>query len=131
MIQIYNTLTKQKEEFLPAGSKVRMFVCGPTVYDYVHVGNARTFVIFDVIAKYLRYRGHDLNYIQNITDIDDRIIKRAQETGQNWKELSEKFEKIFLENMKSLKVDSVDKYPRATDHIPEIIKQVKITLFSS
>lgn len=101
-----------------------MFVCGPTVYDYIHLGNARTFVVFDVIAKYLRHRGYDLNYIQNITDIDDRIIERAQETGQNWKELSEKFEKIFLDNMKSLKVDSVDKYPRATDHIPEIIKQV-------
>jgi cysteinyl-tRNA synthetase len=124
-MQIYNSLTKQKDEFLSPGSKVRMFVCGPTVYDYTHIGNARTFVVFDVIAKYLRYRGYNLYYIQNITDIDDKIIKRAQETGQNWKELSQRFEKIFLENMKSLKVDSVDSYPRATDHIPEIIKQVK------
>ena len=126
MIQITNTL-KNGEKNLPEPKEgpLKMFVCGPTVYDYIHIGNARTFVVFDVIAKYLRYRGYDLNYIQNITDIDDRIIKRAQETGQLWKELSEKFEKIFLDNMKSLKVDSVDKYPRATDHIPEIIKQVK------
>jgi len=125
MIQITNTLKTGETKLPKEGSKIRMFVCGPTVYDYIHIGNARTFVVFDVIAKYLRYRGYDVNYIQNITDIDDRIIKRAQETGQSWKELSEKFEKIFLENMKALKVDSVDKYPRATDHIPEIIKQVK------
>ncbi len=125
MIQIANTLKTGETKLPESGAKIRMFVCGPTVYDYIHIGNARTFVVFDVIAKYLRYRGYDLNYIQNITDIDDRIIKRAQETGQLWKELSEKFEKIFLDNIKSLKVDSVDKYPRATDHIPEIIKQVK------
>lgn len=125
MIKITNTLKTGETKLPESGAKIRMFVCGPTVYDYIHIGNARTFVVFDVIAKYLRYRGYDVNYIQNITDIDDRIIKRAQETGQSWKELSEKFEKIFLENMKSLKVDSVDKYPRATDHIPEIIKQVK------
>ncbi len=125
MIQITNTLKTGETKLPELGAKIRMFVCGPTVYDYIHIGNARTFVVFDVIAKYLRYLGYDLNYIQNITDIDDRIIKRAQKTGQNWKELSEKFEKIFLDNMKSLKVDSVDKYPRATDHIPEIIKQVK------
>lgn len=110
---------------MPPDSKVRMFVCGPTVYDYIHIGNARTFVVFDVIAKYLRYRGYDLRYIQNITDIDDKIIKRAQETGRDWKEISQKFEKVFLKNMESLKVNSVDEYPRATDHIPEIIKQVK------
>jgi cysteinyl-tRNA synthetase len=124
-MQVYNSLTKQKEEFLPPGSKVRMFVCGPTVYDYIHIGNARTFVVFDVIAKYLRYRGYDLRYIQNITDIDDKIIKKAQETGQDWKEISKKFERIFLENMKSLKVNSVNEYPRATNHIPQIIKQIK------
>ena len=124
-MQVYNSLTKQKEEFLPPSSKVRMFVCGPTVYDYIHIGNARTFVVFDVIAKYLRYRGYNLHYIQNITDIDDKIIKKAQETSQDWKEVSKKFEGIFLENMKSLKVDSVNEYPRATDHLPQIIKQVK------
>jgi cysteinyl-tRNA synthetase len=124
-MQIYNTLTKQKEEFLPPGSKVRMFVCGPTVYDYIHIGNARTFVVFDVIAKYLRYRGYNLKYIQNITDIDDKIIERARETGQSWKEVAERFEKTFTENMKSLKISAVDEYPRATEHIKEIVRQVK------
>ena len=125
-MKIYNTLTRQKEEFLPReDKKVRMFVCGPTVYDYIHIGNARTFVVFDVIAKYLRYCGYKLKYIQNITDIDDRIINRAKETGVEPKELAQKFEKIFVENMKALKADSVDKYPRATEYIKEIIKQVK------
>ncbi len=128
MIQIVNTLKTGETKLPKESSKIRMFVCGPTVYDYVHIGNARTFVVFDVIAKYLRYRGYDLNYIQNITDIDDRIIKRAEETGQNWKELSEKFEKIFLDNMEALKVTAVDKYPRATDYILEIIKQVRMLI---
>jgi cysteinyl-tRNA synthetase len=125
MIQITNTLKTGETKLPEVGAKIRMFVCGPTVYDYIHIGNARTFVVFDVIAKYLRYRGYKLKYIQNITDIDDRIIARAKETGVEPKELARKFERIFLDNMKELKVDSVDKYPRATDHIPEIIKQVK------
>ncbi len=125
MIQITNTLKTGETKLPEPGDKIRMFVCGPTVYDYIHIGNARTFVVFDVIAKYLRYRGYKLKYIQNITDIDDRIIARAKETGVEPKELARKFERIFLDNMKELKVDSVDKYPRATDYIPEIIKQVK------
>lgn len=125
MIRITNTLKTGETKLPKLGSKIRMFVCGPTVYDYIHIGNARTFVVFDVIAKYLRYRGYDLKYIQNITDVDDKIIGRAQETGQNWKKVAERFEKIFLDDMKSLKVDSVDKYPRATKHIKEIIRQVK------
>jgi cysteinyl-tRNA synthetase len=102
-----------------------MFVCGPTVYDYIHIGNARTFVVFDVIAKYLRYRGYGVNYIQNITDIDDKIIARAQKDDVPAEEIAEKFERIFLKDMKALKVTAVDEYPRATDYIPEIIKQAE------
>jgi cysteinyl-tRNA synthetase len=125
MIQITNTLKTGETKLPEPGSKIRMFACGPTVYDFIHIGNARTFVVFDVIAKYLRYRNYDVNYIQNITDIDDKIMARARKDGMSVKESAEKFEKIFLDNMKSLKVDSVDKYPRATDHIPEIIRQAK------
>ncbi|MDP3954335.1 MAG: cysteine--tRNA ligase [bacterium] len=126
MLKIYNTLTKQKEEFnKPAGDKVRMFVCGPTVYDYPHIGHARTYIVFDVIAKYLRYKGFEVEYLQNITDIDDKIIARAKEQGVSPKELAEKFEKIYTEDMESLGIDSVSKYARATEHIPEIVSQVK------
>lgn len=127
-MKIYNTLTKAKEEFVPReGKKVKMFVCGPTVYDYIHIGNARTFVIFDAFAKYLRYRGYKLRYIQNITDIDDKIIKRAEEEGVPALELAKKYEKIFLEDMKALGVTAVteyDKYARATEHIKEVVAQV-------
>lgn len=125
MIKITNTLSKKKDEFLEPSSPIRMFVCGPTVYDYIHIGNARTFVIFDMIAKYLRFRGYDLKYIQNITDIDDRIIERANKLGIAPRELAEKYEEIFLDDMRGLNVTAVDRYARATDHIPEVIAQVK------
>ena len=126
MLKIYNTLTKQKEEFnKQPGDKVRMFVCGPTVYDYPHIGHARTYVIFDVIAKYLRYKGIELNYLQNITDIDDKIIARAKERGIEPKELADKFEKLYYEDMKAIGIDSVSQYACATEHIPEIVDQVK------
>ena len=128
MIEVYNTLTRSKEEFHPIHEKenrVYMFVCGPTVYDSPHVGHARSYVAYDVIVKYLRYKGWSVFYVQNITDIDDKIIQRSNETGVNWKELSLKYEKEYLETMKTLGVDSVNLYARATEHIPEIIDQVK------
>lgn len=103
-----------------------MFVCGPTVYDFVHIGNARTFVFFDVVAKYLRHRGYDIDYIQNITDIDDKIIQRAKENNREPLEWAKEYEEKFLKDMKDLGVDSVSRYARATDHIEQVIKQVKI-----
>lgn len=125
MIKIYNTLTRKKETFKPLQPpKVRMFVCGPTVYDHAHIGHAKTYVQFDFIAKYLRYRGFDVTYIQNITDIDDKIIKRAQEKNEDPKKLALEFEADFYEDMKSLGVTAMDKFPRATDFIPQIIDQV-------
>jgi len=125
-MQIYNTLTRKKEEFKPLeGNKVKMFVCGPTVYDYIHIGNARTFVFFDVVAKYLRFKGFDVEFIQNITDIDDRIIRRAQESGKEPQELAKEYKKYFLEDSEKLGISSVSKFARATEHIPEVIKQVK------
>ena len=128
-MRIYNTLTKQKEEFVPReNKKVKMFVCGPTVYDYIHIGNARTFVFFDVVAKYLRHSGYQVQYIQNITDIDDKIITRAKEINEDPLVFAKKYEEIFLEDMKALKVTAVtdyDQYARATDHIDEVVAQVK------
>ena len=102
-----------------------MFVCGPTVYDFIHIGNARTFVFFDIVAKYFRFKGFDVEFIQNITDIDDRIIRRAQESGKEPQELAKEYEKYFLEDSEKLGISSVSKFARATKHIPEVIKQVK------
>jgi len=125
-MKVYNTLT-QKKEILRArkDKEIKMFVCGPTVYDFSHVGHARTYISFDVICKYLREKGYKVFYLQNITDIDDKILNRAKEEKVSWKILSKKFEKEYFKDMKALKVDSVTKYARATDHIKEIISQVK------
>ncbi len=123
---ITNTLTKQKEELVPRqNKKISMFVCGPTVYDYIHIGNARTFVFFDVVAKHLRNNGFEVNYIQNITDIDDKIIKKALEEKSEPLELAKEYENKFLEDMSGLGVNAVNKYARATDHIEQVIAQVK------
>ena len=127
-MEIYNTLTRKKEPFEPRkDKKVQMFVCGPTVYDYVHIGNARTFVFFDVVAKYLKHRGYDVEYIQNITDIDNKIIEQAQKEGADPLEYAKKYSEIFKEDMKALGVTSPE-YKNATDHIPEVIKQVQTLL---
>jgi len=102
-----------------------MFVCGITSYDLSHIGHARTYIVFDMIAKYLREKGYNVFYLQNITDIDDKIIQRAKEKKISLQKLARDFEKEYLEDMKSLKIDSVTKYARATDHIKEITNQVK------
>lgn len=137
---IYNTLTRKKEEFSPSTTfdsskvvlgkladpkKVKMFVCGPTVYDYIHVGNARTYTIFDMVAKYLRYRGYDLEYIQNITDIDDKIIARALELNLDPADYAKDYTDIFLEDIKKLGIDSVSHYEPATKNIDQVIKQAQ------
>jgi cysteinyl-tRNA synthetase len=127
-MEIYNTLTRKKELFEPRkDKKVKMFVCGPTVFDYVHIGNARPFVFFDVVAKYLKHSGYEINYVQNITDIDNKIIERAQKEGANPLEYAKKYTDIFKEDMKALGVTSPE-YKNATDYIPEIIKQVQTLL---
>lgn len=123
-MQIYNTLTKKKEELVVTDNTIKMFVCGPTVYDYIHIGNARTFVIFDAFAKYLRHLGYNVHYIQNITDIDDKIIKRAEEAGEDPMAFSAKFAKIFKADMESLGVSGVT-YAPASEYIPAVIEQVK------
>ncbi|MBI2063648.1 MAG: class I tRNA ligase family protein [Candidatus Yanofskybacteria bacterium] len=125
-MKIYNTLIRQKEEFEPSGhKKVRMFVCGPTVYDYSHIGHARTYVVFDVVAKYLRYRDYEVFYLQNITDIDDKIIERAKQKMINPADLALEYKEAYYEDMKSLGITSVSEYAPATQYIPEIVSQVK------
>jgi cysteinyl-tRNA synthetase len=126
VIKVYNTLTREKEELLPIDDKkIKMFVCGPTVYDYTHIGHAKSYVGFDVIAKYLRYRGYDLFYLQNITDIDDRVINRANELGVPPSEVAEDFTQKYYKDMEDLNIDSIDKYAKATDYIPQIIEQIQ------
>ena len=126
MLKIYNSLTGKKNIFKPRKKgRVQMFVCGPTVYDFPHIGHARTYIAFDAFVKYLRLKGYDVFYLQNITDIDDKIINRAKESGITPKELALKFEKQYLGDMKALGVNSVSKYARATAHIKEIISQVR------
>lgn len=126
MLKIYNTLSKEKEEFKPRkGKTVNLFVCGPTVYNFSHIGHARTYVIFDVMVKYLKEKGFDVFYLQNITDIDDKIIKRAKERKISPQKLAKDFEKEYLKDMKTLKINSVVRYARATKHIKEIISQIE------
>ncbi|MCH8741937.1 cysteine--tRNA ligase [Patescibacteria group bacterium] len=126
MLKLYNTLSRKKEVFRPKkGKKVNLFVCGITPYDFAHIGHARTYIVFDMIAKYLREKGFDVFYLQNITDIEDKIIQRAREKKITLKKLARQFEKEYLKDMKILKIDSITKYARATDYIKEIINQVK------
>ena len=129
MAQVYNTLSKKKEVLEPfdkaQGEKLRLFVCGVTTYDFSHIGHARTYIAFDMVAKYLRRKGYDVFYLQNITDIDDKIIKRAEETGEDAMKLSRRFEKEYRADMKALGINSVSKYARATSHIKEIVNQVE------
>jgi cysteinyl-tRNA synthetase len=125
-MKIYNTLSNKKDVFKPInGKKVNLFVCGPTVYDYSHIGHARNYIIFDSFVKYLKSQGFSVFYLQNITDIDDKIIARARQKGVSPKDLAVAFEKEYFKDMKALGVDSVSKYARATSYIKEIISQVK------
>ena len=122
MLKIYNTLTHQKEEFKPIEpGKIRMYVCGLTTYDYSHIGHARMLVAFDVIVRYLRASGFDVTYVRNITDVDDKIIKRANENNEPFNELTERFIAFMHEDEKALNVSPPDIEPRATAHIKDII----------
>ncbi len=126
MLKIKNTLSGKKEKFKPIhNKKVNLFVCGPTVFDYMHIGHAKTYIQFDVIAKYLKFKGYDVFYLQNITDLDDKIIKRGAKKGKDPLDLAHEFEKYYHEDEKKLKIDSVTKYARATDYIDQIVDQVQ------
>ncbi|MCP5352383.1 MAG: cysteine--tRNA ligase [Chromatiales bacterium] len=126
MLQVYNTLSKSKETFTPIEpGKVRMYVCGMTVYDYCHLGHARVMVVFDVITRYLRHRGFDVTYVRNVTDIDDKIIARANENGEPFHALTTRFIEAMHEDSDALGVIPPDIEPKATDSIPEILAMVQ------
>jgi cysteinyl-tRNA synthetase len=126
MLKIYNSLTQQKETFKPLQlNQVKMYVCGMTVYDYNHIGHARSFITFDVIVRYLRTRGFDVQYIRNITDIDDKIIKRAEELSIEWSALTAKFIEAMHEDDRSLGLSPPSAEPRATEFIPQMIRLIE------
>ena len=124
-LKIYNTLTRKKEPFVPVNpGKIGMYVCGVTVYDMCHIGHARSVVLFDVIYRYLVKTGLDVNYIRNFTDIDDKIINRANQLGEDWKQLAERYVKEFHVDMDALGVKRPNIEPKATDHIQDIISLI-------
>ncbi|ALV93119.1 MULTISPECIES: cysteine--tRNA ligase [Pantoea] len=126
MLKIYNTLSRQKEEFKPIhAGQIGMYVCGITVYDLCHIGHGRTFVAFDVVSRYLRYVGYQLKYVRNITDIDDKIIKRANENGESIETLTNRMIGEMHKDFDALGILPPDLEPRATRHIPEIIEMVE------
>lgn len=121
-IKIYNTLTRKKETFTPIEkNKVKMYVCGPTVYNYIHIGNARPPIVFDTVRRYLKYRGYDVHYVSNFTDVDDKIIKAAEEAKEEVPQLAERFIQAYHEDIEALGVNKADDHPRVLENMQEII----------
>jgi cysteinyl-tRNA synthetase len=126
MLRIYNSLTRTKQEFIPLEpDAVKMYVCGVTVYDYCHLGHARAYVVWDMVRRYLQYSGYRVKYVQNITDIDDKILNRAQKEGVAMAEISDRYIKAYQEDMAKLNILPANSYPRATTSIPAIINLIK------
>ena len=129
MIKIYDTLTRSLREFVPLTEKtVKMYVCGPTVYNYIHIGNARSVVSFDTIRRYFEYRGYTVHYISNFTDVDDKIIKGAREAGMDTKAFSDKFIAAFLADVQQLGVKPATQNPRVIDYMDEIIDFIQVLI---
>lgn len=125
-MRVYNTMTRQKEEFIPLEpGKVKMYVCGPTVYNYIHLGNARPFTVFDALRRYFEYRGYEVTYIQNFTDVDDKIIKRSHEEGISPEEVSRKYIEEYFVDCDGLGIKRANVHPQVTDNIEEIIKFIQ------
>ncbi|WP_460296779.1 cysteine--tRNA ligase [Clostridium perfringens] len=125
-MKVYNTLNKKKEEFIPLTSgEVKMYVCGPTVYNFFHIGNGRTFIVFDTIRRYFEYRGFKVDFVQNFTDIDDKMIKKANEEGTTVKKIGDTYIKEYYQDADALNIERATVNPRATEFIGEIIKFVK------
>ena len=125
-MKVYNSLTRQKEEFVPNNlDEVKVYVCGPTVYNFFHLGNARPFVVFDTLRRYLKYIGYNVNFVQNFTDVDDKIINRAKEEGISAPEVSEKYIKEYFDDAKALNIVPADTHPRVSENIQQIIEFVE------
>jgi cysteinyl-tRNA synthetase len=128
-IRVFNTLSKSKEELVTREKgKVGIYVCGVTPYDYAHIGNARPPVFWDCVRRFLIYRGYQITYIQNFTDVDDKIINRARQLGKGPLELAEEYARIYLEDLKALEVLPADRYPKVSEHIPEIIEMIRVLI---
>ena len=126
MIQVYNTMEGHKVDFVPRDAgKVAMYVCGPTVYNYIHLGNARPIVVFDTIRRYFKYAGYAVTYVQNFTDVDDKIINRAIEEKSSAAAVAEKYIAAYFEDVQELNVLPADVHPRVTEHMPQIIALVE------
>ena len=124
-MKIYNTLTRKKEEFVPVHpGKVGMYVCGPTVYNYIHIGNARPMIIFDTVRRYFEYKGYDVNYVSNFTDVDDKIIKKANEEGVSATEIAERYIEECKKDMEGLNVKPATHQPKATEEIDGMIRMI-------
>ncbi|WP_077210455.1 cysteine--tRNA ligase [Bacillus dakarensis] len=121
-IKIYNTLTRKKEDFIPLEEgKVKMYVCGPTVYNYIHIGNARPAIVFDTVRRYLEFRGYDVNYISNFTDVDDKLIRAAKELGEEVPDIADRFIQAYFEDVDALGCKKADVHPRVTENMDIII----------
>ena len=124
-MKIYNTLTRKKEEFVPIEEgKVRMYVCGPTVYNYIHIGNARPMIVFDTVRRYMEYVGYDVNYVSNFTDVDDKIIKKAIEENSTAQEVSQRFIAECKKDMADMNVKPATTHPQATQEIQGMIDMI-------
>lgn len=129
MLNLYNTLTRKLDEFIPLNKpNVTMYTCGPTVYDYMHIGNLRTFLFSDILLRVLRLNGYEVRFVQNITDIDDKIIKRAREREISTTQLSDEFTKYFFEDLNRLNITPANVYPKATEHIGKMIKYIEVLI---
>lgn len=121
-MKIYNTLTRQKEDFIPLEeNKVKMYVCGPTVYNYIHIGNARPYIVFDAVRRYFEYKGYDVNYVQNFTDVDDKIIQKANEEGITAKEIAERYIEETLKDADGFNIKRATTHPRVTEIMDDIV----------
>lgn len=128
-IQIFNTLTREKEAFVPIEEgKVKMYVCGPTVYNYIHIGNARPVIVYDTVRRYLQYKGFDVTYVSNFTDVDDKIIKAANELGEETSELTERFIAAYFEDITDLGCKKADAHPKVTEHMQDIIDFIAVLI---
>lgn len=128
-IQIFNSLTREKEPFVPLEEgKVKMYVCGPTVYNYIHIGNSRPVIVYDTVRRYLTYRGYEVTYVSNFTDVDDKIIKAANELGEEVSELTERFINAYFEDITALGCQKADSHPRVTQHMDEIINFIAVLI---
>jgi len=126
MLTLYNSLTKRKEEFVPIDpSEVKFYICGPTVYDFFHIGNARTFVMADILRRYLEYKGFKVKFLMNLTDIDDRIIKKSISEKISYNEVAAKYSEAFFDDIKRLKLKPADLYPKATEHMEDILRMIE------